>query len=77
MASNALLMSIVVRLGSNMFLGCRGRNTYCIRARGTSGWIMFRIRLSVILDGVQSSVRDKMAYRKKVLLGLYLVSVWL
>ena len=32
-----------------------GQNPCCVGARGTSGWIMFSIRHSVILDGVQSS----------------------
>ena len=35
---------------------CSGRNPCCVGVRGTSGWIMFSIRHSVILDGVQSSV---------------------
>ena len=45
-----------VRLGSKVFVECNGRNPCCVGARGTSGWIMFSIRRSVILDGVQSSV---------------------
>ena len=44
-----------VRLVSKVFVECNGRNP-CVGARGTSGWIMFSIRRSVILDGVQSSV---------------------
>ena len=75
MASNALLMSIVVKsvlcaglfelmpskiccvkLVSKVFVESSGRNPCCVGARGTSGWIMFRIRRSVMLDGVQSSV---------------------
>ena len=69
MASKALLMSIVaksvfelmpsktccVRLVSKVYVECNGRNPHCVGARGTSGWIMFSIRRSVILDGVQSS----------------------
>ena len=45
-----------VRLVSKVFVECNGRNPCCVGARGTSGCIMFRIRRSVILDGVQSSV---------------------
>ena len=45
-----------VRLVSKVFVECNGRNPCCVGARGTSGWIMFSIRHSVILDGVQSSV---------------------
>ena len=75
MASNALLMSIVVKsvlcaalfelmpskiccvkLVSKVFVECSGRNPCCVGVRGTSGCIMFRIRRSVILDDVQSSV---------------------
>ena len=41
-----------------------GRNSYCVGARGTSGWTMFSIRYSEILDGIESSV-----------MGLYLVRV--
>ena len=33
-----------------------GQNPCCVGARGTSEWIMFSIRHSVILDGMQSSV---------------------
>ena len=50
-----------VRLISKVFVECNGRNLCCVGARGTSGWIMFSIRRSVILDGVL------WAYRKKVL----------
>ena len=75
MASNALLMSIVVksvlcvslfelmpsktycvRLVSKVFVECNGRNPCCVGARGTYGLIIFSIRRSVILDGVQNSV---------------------
>ena len=74
MASEALLMSIVVkrvlcaglfelmpsktfvRLVSKVFVQCNGQNPCCEGARGTSGWIMFSIWHSVILDGVQSIV---------------------
>ena len=45
-----------VRLISRVFVECSGRNPCCVGTRGTSGWIMFSIRPSVILDGVQSSV---------------------
>ena len=45
-----------VRLVSKVFVECNGRNPCSVGARGTSGWIMFSIRHSVILDGVQSSV---------------------
>ena len=45
-----------VRLVSKVFVECIGINPCCVGARGMSGWIMFRIRRSVILDGVQSSV---------------------
>ena len=45
-----------VRLVSKVFVECKGRNPCCVGARGTSGWIMFSIKRSVILDGVQSSV---------------------
>ena len=45
-----------VRLVNKVFVECNGRNTCCVGARGTSGWIMFSIRRSVILDGLQSSV---------------------
>ena len=45
-----------MRLVSKVFVECNGRNKCCVGARGTSGWIMFSIRCSVILDGVQSSV---------------------
>ena len=45
-----------VRLVSKVFVECNGRNPCCVGARGTSGWITFSIRLSVIFDGVQSSV---------------------
>ena len=45
-----------VRLVSKVFVECNGQNPCCVGARGTSGWIMFSIRHSVILDGVQSSV---------------------
>ena len=45
-----------VRLVSKVFVECNGRNPCCVLARETSGWIMFSIRHSVILDGVQSSV---------------------
>ena len=45
-----------VRLVSKVFVECNGRNPCCVGARGTSGWIMFTISRSVILDGVQSSV---------------------
>ena len=45
-----------VRLVSKVFVECNGRNPCCVGARGTSWWIMFSIRRSVILDGVQSSV---------------------
>ena len=44
------------RLVSNVFVECSGRNPYCAVERETSGWFTFRIRLSVILDGLQSSV---------------------
>ena len=39
-----------------MFVECSGLNPCCVGARGTSGCIMFSMRRSVILDGVQSSV---------------------
>ena len=45
-----------VRLVSKVFVECNGRTLCCVGARETSGWIMFSIRRSVILDGVQSSV---------------------
>ena len=45
-----------VRLVRRVFLECDGRSPCCVGARGTSEWIMFSIRRSVILDGVQSSV---------------------
>ena len=45
-----------VRLVSIVFVEFNGRNACCVGARGTSGWIMFSINCSVILDGVQSSV---------------------
>ena len=45
-----------VGLVSKVFVECNGRNQRCVGVRGTSGWIMFSIRHSVILDGVQSSV---------------------
>ena len=45
-----------VRLVILVFVECNGRNQCCVGARGTSGWTMFSIRRSVILDGVQSSV---------------------
>ena len=45
-----------VKLVSRVFVECSGQNPCCVGARGTSGWIMFSIRRSVILDGVQSSV---------------------
>ena len=45
-----------VRLVSKVFVECNGRNPYFVGASGTSMWIMFSIRRSVILDGVQSSV---------------------
>ena len=45
-----------VRLVSKVFVEYNGRNKCCVGARGTSGWIMFSIRCSVILDGVQSTV---------------------
>ena len=44
-----------VRLVSKVFVECSGRNPCCVGARGTSGWIMFSIWRSVILDDVQSS----------------------
>ena len=44
-----------VRLVSKVFVECNGRNPCCVGARGTSGWIMFSISRSVILDGVQIS----------------------
>ena len=40
-----------VRLVSKVFVECSGQNSCCVGARGTSGWIMFSIRRSVILDG--------------------------
>ena len=74
-ASNALLMSIIVksalcvglfelipsttcsvRLACKVFVECSGRNPCCVGGRGTSGWPMFSIRRSVILDAVLSSV---------------------
>ena len=45
-----------VRLVSKVFVECNSQNSWCVGARGTSGWIMFSIRHSVILDGMQSSV---------------------
>ena len=42
-----------VRLVSKVFVECNGRNPCCVGARGISGWIIFSIRRSVILDGVQ------------------------
>ena len=45
-----------VRLVSRVFVECSGRSPCWVGARGTSGWIMFSIRRSVISDGVQSSV---------------------
>ena len=45
-----------VRFVSRVFVESSGRNPCCVGARGTSGWIVFSIRHSVILDGVQSSV---------------------
>ena len=45
-----------MRLVSKVFVECNCQNPYCVGARETSGWIMFSIRHSVILDGVQSSV---------------------
>ena len=39
---------------SKVFVECNGRNPRCVGAMGASGWIMFSIRYSVILDGVQS-----------------------
>ena len=45
-----------VSLVSRMFVECNGRNPCCVGAKETSGWIMFNLRRSVILDGVQSSV---------------------
>ena len=45
-----------VRLVRKVFMECNGRNQCCVGARGTSGWIMFSIRHSVILDGVQNNV---------------------
>ena len=44
-----------MRLVSKVFVECNGRNP-CLGARGASGWIMFSISHSVILDGVESSV---------------------
>ena len=44
-----------VRLVSKVFVECNGRSPCCVGARGTSVWIMFSIRHSVILDGVQST----------------------
>ena len=44
-----------VRLVSEVFEECNGQNPCCVGAMGTSGWITFRLRRSVILDGVQSS----------------------
>ena len=41
-----------VRLVSKVFVECNGRSPCCVGERGTSGLIMFSIRLSVILDGV-------------------------
>ena len=43
-----------VRLVSKVFVECNGQNPCCVGARGTSGWIMFSKRYSVILDGVQN-----------------------
>ena len=45
-----------MRLVSKVFVECNGQNPCCVGARRTSGWIMFSIRRSVILDGVQSNV---------------------
>ena len=45
-----------MRLVSKVFVECNGRNPCCVGARGTSGWIMFSMSRSVILDGVWSSV---------------------
>ena len=45
-----------VMLVSKVFVECNGQNRCCVGARGTSGWIKFSIRRSVILDGVQSNV---------------------
>ena len=57
---------MLCKVSSNVFVECSGRNQCCVGARGTSGWIMFSIRRSVILDGVQSSVMS-LYYRMKVL----------
>ena len=45
-----------VGLVSKVFVECSGRNPCCVCASGASGWIMFSLRRSVVLDGVQSSV---------------------
>ena len=45
-----------VRLVTKVFVECNGQNPCCVGARVTSGRIMFSIRCSMILDGVQSSV---------------------
>ena len=45
-----------VRLVSKVFVDCNGRNPCCVGARGTSWRIVFSVRRSVILDGVQGSV---------------------
>ena len=45
-----------VRLVCKVFVECSGRNPCCVGARGTSGWIIFSIMRSVILDRVQNSV---------------------
>ena len=38
-----------MRLVSKVFVECNGRNPCCVGARGTSGWIMFSMRRSVII----------------------------
>ena len=52
-----LSKACLVRFVSKVFVEFSFRNLCCVGARRTAGWwIMFSIRRSVILHGVQSSV---------------------
>ena len=56
-----------------MFVECSGRHQCCVGAMGTSVWIMFRIRRSVILNGVLSSVMG--LYEEGVVESLFRLSI--
>ena len=48
-----------MRFVSKVFVECSARKPCCEGARGTCGVILLRIRRSVILDGVLSSVMGR------------------